>query len=429
MKFKMKTLAAVVAALAGASASTAMAEGVEFHGYMRTAVGTTSKGGNLQCFSGVGQAKYRLGNECDSYAEAALMAPFGKSDGAWAKYNLMLTLSEANTQDYESSGEDIDFDNKRTRNRFEIASRQNYMQFGGVFGEGFLRDAKAWIGKRYYNRHDIHITDYFYWSNSGPGAGLEDIELGPVKLALSYHQNGGNGGQVDRFGNRNGNASDEMAGKRYAVRAYGLGINPGGTLETELVFLKGSTAGTAEQGKGYQLFVEHTQGNVLGGFNKFAVIYGEKLGGNWEWTPTFAGGNPDTGKSLRFHEMLFVDLKGTGFSGMATATYGYVKDDSKQTWMSIGARPQYQFNDTMSIAVEGGYDITKDSAGGPDRKLAKLTVAPQLSLAPGFWSRPVLRAFATYAKWNAAAGNVGTNGVFGTSTNGMNYGLQVESWW
>jgi len=60
-------------------------------------------------------------------------------------------------------------------------------------------------------------------------------------------------------------------------------------------------------------------------------------------------------------------------------------------------------------------------------KVAKLTVAPQYTLSGGFWARPAFRAFATYAKWNGNAPQGG--GVFGTSTNGMTYGLQVEAWW
>ena len=69
--------------------------------------------------------------------------------------------------------------------KFDIASRQNYFQAGGFFGKGAFEDAKIWIGKRYYNRHDVHITDNFYWNNSGLGTGIEDISLGaPAGLRL-----------------------------------------------------------------------------------------------------------------------------------------------------------------------------------------------------------------------------------------------------
>ena len=67
-------------------------------------------------------------------------------------------------------------------------------------------------------------------------------------------------------------------------------------------------------------------------------------------------------------------------------------------------------------------------SGGQTAKLAKLTVAPQYTLSGGFWARPAFRAFATYAKWNDAAGAQG-GGVFAPDKNGMTYGVQVEAWW
>jgi maltoporin len=411
MKNRFKLLA-VTAALASAFASTAQAEGVEFHGYVRTQVGGTSEGGNLQCFGGSGiwpiRAKYRLGNECDTYGEAMVVAPFGKADGAWAKYNLMLALQEKNAADYE----DVQSKN------FNIASRQNFVQMGGFFPKGSLEDAKLWVGKRYYNRHDIHINDYFYWNNSGPGAGIEDIQAGPVKLAFAYHQGGGNA-----------NALTDVVSKRFSSRFYDIDVNPNGKLEGELVYLSGSTAGTASTGNGYQLFLEHTQNGLLGGFNKFALVYGKKLGAGFEWLPTYAGASPAQGDSLRFHDQLYFDLKGTKISGMATVSYGYADFGSgKNTWTSLGIRPQYNFTDNFSVAVEAGWDKGKTDSGATP-KIAKLTVAPQFTLAGGFWARPAIRAFVTHAKWNAAAGDAGTNGVFAGKTSGTSYGLQVESWW
>ena len=31
-------------------------------------------------------------------------------------------------------------------------------------------EATVWAGKRFYQRHDIHISDFYYWNMSGPGA-------------------------------------------------------------------------------------------------------------------------------------------------------------------------------------------------------------------------------------------------------------------
>jgi maltoporin len=313
---------------------------------------------------------------------------------------------------------------------YTIANRQNFIQFGGIFGKGALQDAKLWIGKRYYNRHDVHINDYFYWNNSGQGAGIEDIEAGPVKLAFAYFQTGGNG-----------TAKDDVVSKRYAARFYGLGLNRNGTLEGEFVYLKGSTAGDGPTGSGTALFLEHTQGGfeeffssggvaTMGGFNKFAFTYGKDQGNGFQWIPTYPGTGPAEGSAYGVTDQLYFELKNTNWSGMATVQWNKRDDPGgEQKRWSAGIRPQYNFSDLYSIAAEVGYDQSQ-VGDGPTNKLTKLTLAPQVSLTRGFWARPVLRAFVTYADWNSTPSNSNVaNGVFGTTTAGTSFGVQVEAWW
>lgn len=418
MSMKARLLPVVMAIGAGCVAPVAMAEGIDFHGYFRVQAGGTSEGGNLQCFQGPFpiRAKYRLGNECDNYAEPSIGLPFGDTNGVWGKYKLTLALQSKGTQDAESTVTDANGSAK-----FNWLHRENYFQAGGFFGKGALENSTLWVGQRFYNRHDIHMNDYYYWSNSGPGAGIEEINVGPAKLSFAYFQNGGNG-----------NAANDIVGKRLAMRFYDIDVNPGGKLEGELIYLKGSTAtNPAPEGSGQMLFLQHTQNGLLGGFNKLAFVYGKDQGAGFEWLPTYAGGGEQKGTAWRIHEHLYFDFKGTGWTGTATASYGKWKPQGSDafTWFSFGARPQYNFTNTVSVAVEGGYDQGRDTAG-VKTKLAKLTVAPQLALSRGVWARPVLRTFVTYAKWNAQAGAAGiANGVFGTKTNGLTYGVQAEAWW
>lgn len=52
---------------------------VDFHGYARSGIGWTGSGGEQQCFQTTGaQSKYRLGNECETYAELKLGQKYGK---------------------------------------------------------------------------------------------------------------------------------------------------------------------------------------------------------------------------------------------------------------------------------------------------------------------------------------------------------------
>ncbi len=98
-------------------------------------------------------------------------------------------------------------------------------------------------------------------------------------------------------------------------------------------------------------------------------------------------------------------------------------------WISFGARPEYFFNKYLSLAVEAGFDHTRSGTGQYDGWLRKITIAPQLGAGNKFFSRPVLRAFFTYASWsNGLRGYVG--GVpYQDGTSGVTYGVQAETWW
>ncbi len=47
----------------------------------------------------------------------------------------------------------------------------------------WLPGSTIWAGKRFYQRHDVHMIDFYYWDISGPGAGLENIDVGFGKLS------------------------------------------------------------------------------------------------------------------------------------------------------------------------------------------------------------------------------------------------------
>ena len=61
-------------------------------------------------------------------------------------------------------------------------------------------------------------------------------------------------------------------------------------------------------------------------------------------------------------------------------------------------------------------------------------------MGSSIWSRPAIRFYGTYAKWNdaaAAAGGVACTGrdcgtpvsTYGNKRSGLGYGVQVEAWW
>ena len=78
----LKALPAAIALLLSAGATLADDEG--FHGYFRVGAGTSTSGsrGPQSCYGlGGNTMKYRLGNECDAYAEFGYTKDIAKVDG------------------------------------------------------------------------------------------------------------------------------------------------------------------------------------------------------------------------------------------------------------------------------------------------------------------------------------------------------------
>jgi hypothetical protein len=131
------------------------------------------------------------------------------------------------------------------------------------------------------------------------------------------------------------------------------------------------------------LTIMHTQGNLLGGFNKVALQFGK---GSAASTGGFSLGANSNDKVTRLTEQIMIQPKGA-WSGMGTFVY-----EDKETagvsskWTSIGARPVYHFTDNYSLAVELGHDIVKPEGREPQPDQADLRAATvgrqQLLVAP-----------------------------------------------
>lgn len=97
-------------------------------------------------------------------------------------------------------------------------------------------------------------------------------------------------------------------------------------------------------------------------------------------------------------------------------------------WISAGIRPAYHFNRYFSLVGELGMDYS-DQEFTDSGYLLKATIAPQISPQNRIMSRPVLRAYFTYAKWSESfIGRIAT-GSFANSDHGISLGLQMEVWW
>ena len=385
------------------------ANALEFAGYLRSGVGNSLNGGKQSCFKLPGaEAKYRLGNECEQYAELELRQDvYSFDDGSVLSVDGMASL-------YNQYNRQLTFQGDNGTARLP----QLYAQWSNLPS---LNGGSLWAGRRYYKRNDIHISDFYYWNQSATGAGIEDVLIGGLKYSYAL--------------SRKDNLYQENYVTRHDFNVAGFNTNPGGQLEFGLSYLDKPERTDAHSG--WAITAQHVQSEFLGGKNKFAVQYGEGSGTGLGYTGDFRLDN----SSKRYRIVEFFDWQITPrFGGQVEAVYqkDFRPDGGNQEWLSLGVRPTYAISEQFKLVTELGHDQVKAADG--TRKLSKFTFAPTWSpKGPGFWARPEVRLYYTYASWNAAAQRAANefdagsalsdSGAFGSSRHGSNAGVQVEYWW
>jgi maltoporin len=430
----------------------------EYHGYARMGTGITEDFTTQgSAFKAPGaDTKYRLGNEPnDCYIENILVKNWkGEGDeyaklvflGAWTtSQNNNWPGSSSSSISADDSATDIDGDGNNDSVVTSVSDastgvvRQIYAEIGDM---AWAPGVSFWVGERFYRRRDVHITDFYYRDNSGWGGGVEGIAVGPAKLNLAYIAQQGGDALADgdkAIGNQQLNTLDLI------VDSIDLGF---ANLELEYAQMylnnKDKADGTATEVP-FSFFTNAfldmksffgLAGNATIGL-QYGKGYGQSLAANWAYSGTKAEG--DAIKDAFKFRVLFTGVAQVtaDLSIMPLVVYQYTdsgaEEDAVSTWLSVGFRAKQMLNKNFAIQLEYGMDYTTAEgamSNGDDRKgqLHKVTVAPTLQLAPGFWTRPELRVYATYAKWtDDFKGSIGDEKS--DQTNDYQFGLQAEAWW
>ncbi|WP_428266552.1 maltoporin [Haliangium sp.] len=370
---------------------------IEYHGYLRSGFGAnTGNGGRQVAFQAPGAyAKWRLGNETETYGELGLTANWlgGQDDGAWFRTEIKLAVITPNLQQFD------------VVNPFAI--QESYAEAGNLFES--QPGMSFWAGHRFYRRHDLHLNDFFYWDMSGYGAGFQDMDLGFGKLHVAYL----------------GTGNDTNDTKNHVdIRISGIQL-PAGELTVGVTPVFQANVG-ADDDFGVAATVMHTMGGFMGGFNKFSVQFGYGVQAGLQ---TYFGGGDDAWM-LRVVEQAQIQT-----SESMSMMFGGVFQldntdgvDGGNIWTSVGARPIFHLSKYTAFQAEAGVDIVKPD-GGDTGFLGKVTVAPTLKAGNSFWGRPELRAFVTAAFWNENIQGAVGGGAFDDDTFGVTMGVQAESWW
>ncbi|WP_162937743.1 maltoporin [Indioceanicola profundi] len=396
---------------------------LDFTGYLRAGIGGHERGGDQVCFQVPGaRSKYRLGNECEVFSELQLDALVAETEGG-ARFSVTALLA------YLVEGEG-DFETT------EAAFRQAWVGATNLF-DGILGTATFWGGKRFYKRNDVHIIDFYYWDATGPGAGMEDLDLGWGKFSYAWFRNSED--DFDSFDVRDSLGSErtitdariqvtDRAVSRHDFRLTDIAVNPGGTLAIGGdIRISEENRDGFEGENGFFLTLQHSQSGLFGGSNTVAVQYGQGAGSTLSNIPDDTVGSGT--RTWRIVDQFTFSEIGN-WSAQAVALFEQQTGGDpadRRDWFSIGARPMYHFTDHFALALEVGHDRVMPEQGST-RTLTKVTLAPTLKAGRSFFDRPELRLFVTYADWNDAARDAGLLGT-GDGTSNLTFGAQIETWW
>ncbi|MDW6004693.1 maltoporin [Vibrio mangrovi] len=411
MKMSVKPLVPVILA----ALTTIPAYAVDFNGYVRSGLGISTNGGGLDGKTKTEKNKLgRLGNEYDTYAELSLGQELYKEEAK--SFYFQSTFEMSSNGNLENEGTDKDNAN--------FAIKELNIQAKGFIES--LPDAVIWAGKRFYQRHDLHIIDTKYWNVSGYGAGLENVKLGSGALSTAIIR-----GDADDTSDLNINYLD--------VRYAGLKPWEGAWTEFGIDYALPNPTDTQKEngvdfGNAVMLTGELSQ-SFSWGYNKTVLQYANEglaqnmtsQGGGWYdiWSGDVSNANGyrliNTGD---FHVSEHLALN-------HVLTYGYtekyatnVKD---RDLLSLAIRPTYAWSKHHKTVFELGYftstvkntDGTEVKSGGE-----KLTVAQVLAAGEDVLARPEIRFYATYIK-----DTEGKSFNDNRDDDDIRLGVQIEAWW
>ena len=406
--------------------------GFHFHGYLRSGFGVDGSGKGQSPFQApLAGAKYRLGNEVETYLETTFDYGLTTEGPDPAYFNTRITLAYV-----APTSQSSDF-------ATTFSLREAYATARHVWTA--QPNATFWAGARFYDRQDVHIQDYYYRDPSGFGGGIDDIALGNrLKMAAAWI--GGSEDELNPDGTVPKSDLFRLNKNTFDFKLYGMTARRARvSVAIDLSHFNGDIVKTSDPpivlednfGMGATGIVELPFTN---GRNKLAIQYGKGVASDFRsvLTPpvgrTFLPGeHVDLSALWQFRIVNDFLLEHRGPWQLQAVTVYQELDNgaaanNRVRWVSIGARPVRKLGRFFSLATEAGWDHTSQS-GLPGGSLFKLSVAPQITPELKFLSRPSLRAFATWAHWSDDfRGRIAT-ASYPDSVSGTSFGVQLESWW
>lgn len=147
--------------------------------------------------------------------------------------------------------------------------------------------------------------------------------------------------------------------------------------------------------------------------------------------------NPNDSFSIEAWGIYQYDDQGfTGVSG-SNLTGDLITTSGETNTFGVGVRPVFWIADNLAIQGQAGYQYVDNvrsggnigNSGGMGIFTIAPTIKPKDAKNGGFFSRPELRVYATYAIWDEELqGSIGGS-AYADATEGWTFGTQIEIWW
>ena len=392
--------------------------------------------------------RFRLGNENDFYMEPTFIQNHILGDGPDVAdvsfrmtpnfYDNVSRFSFLTTGTSPSGG---------NGNGFNIGMRETFVEMKNVFKEA--PEITFWGGERFYDRYNIDPDDLFWLDSSGWGVtvnksftdSLGNKFIGTLSTGDSY---GGGGGFIWEY-----DWGNKSYFRLFALASKG-NLNFGGT--TDPSFIQGNTVNAFEAGVArarlglHHTGVTQTNASAVAVTSPLATFTGQlspqddttdyRAGYELVWNVT---------KCFAFDFWGYWDNSNIGFGTIRTTSSGaLVKGGGSRNLIGIGLRPVLWISDNFAIQGQAGYNYIDNNRGasngqnslGREGSMGIFTIAPTIKPSGGYFTRPEIRVFATYAIWSHSLdhGAVIGGGASGAppynqnQTQGWLFGSQMEIW-
>ena len=421
----------------------------------------------------------RLADECDTYAELTLSQEvFNKNNNKFT----VNTLVAYGSNDSDASDPQYDYQGNswqgESGGQGSAWSGQRLSFREAWAGYEMPSGIQLWAGKRFYQRKDIHIMDFYYLNNSGTGFGVENIAVGNLgSLSFAVVKGQTIATAKETAGVPLGNADQDVNTWHLDARWNGIPLWTDGSLDVALIYAWANLSQAQKDNEnrmnnGFLAHLEWTQGNFFGGFNKLVFQYGHD---GFDGVGTLNGGNHAgaTVNPYGWKDDFGAKYKGDKGNGYRLINWGVIEQPSWNlgyaflaahknsfdeayhgercvgnacgaNWShptgndyAVVIRPAYKWSDFTSTMLEFGYtnqtntgwngwnNKYRDGTLKSRVKATKLTLAQQWTPGSQFWARPSIRVFASWLSGdlvNKAYTHLEDN-------HQITVGAQVEAWW